>query len=73
MHTGGHRVLALHARLVIMTKIRHRMFSDRHLARMEEIMRAMCADFETELVEFNGNKNHIHLLVNFPYGDPQCP
>ncbi|WP_434444585.1 IS200/IS605 family transposase [Lentzea sp. E54] len=26
----------------------------------------MCADFETELVEFNGENNHIHLLVNFP-------
>ena len=33
---------------------------------MEEIMRAVCADFETELVEFNGEANHVHLLVNFP-------
>jgi putative transposase len=33
---------------------------------MEEIMRAVCADFETELVEFNGEHNHVHLLVNFP-------
>ena len=29
-------------------------------------MRAVCADFETELVEFNGEDNHVHLLVNFP-------
>jgi len=29
-------------------------------------MRAVCADFETELVEFNGENNHVHLLVNFP-------
>ena len=49
-----------------MTKFRHRVFGDRHLARMEEIMRAVCADFETELVEFNGRNNHVHLLVNFP-------
>jgi putative transposase len=33
---------------------------------MEEIMRVVCADFETELVEFNGENNHVHLLVNFP-------
>jgi putative transposase len=33
---------------------------------MEKIMRAVCADFETELVEFNGQNNHVHLLVNFP-------
>jgi putative transposase len=41
-------------------------FSDRHLARMKDIMRAVCADLETELVEFNGENNHVHLLVNFP-------
>lgn len=29
-------------------------------------MRAVCADFETELTEFNGEANHVHLLVNFP-------
>jgi putative transposase len=52
--------------LVFVTKFRHRVFGDRHLARMEEIMRAVCADFETELVEFNGENNHVHLLVNFP-------
>jgi putative transposase len=33
---------------------------------MEEIMRSVCADFECELVEFNGEDNHVHLLVNFP-------
>jgi putative transposase len=34
--------------------------------RRRQIMRAVCADFETELVEFNGENNHVHLLVNFP-------
>jgi putative transposase len=52
--------------LVFVTKFRHRVFGNAHLARMEEIMRAVCADFETELVEFNGENNHVHLLVNFP-------
>jgi hypothetical protein len=33
---------------------------------MEEITREACADFETELVEFNGENNHVHLLLNFP-------
>lgn len=52
--------------MVFVTKFRHRVSGGRHLARMEEIMRAVCADFETELVEFNGENNHVHLLVNFP-------
>jgi putative transposase len=29
-------------------------------------MRAVCADFETELVEFNGERDHVHLLVHHP-------
>ncbi len=49
-----------------MTKLRHQVFTGTHLTRMEEIMRDVCADFETELTEFNGADNHVHLLVNFP-------
>ena len=56
----------LHTHLVFVTKYRHAVFTDQHLHRLEEIMRAVCADFETELVEFNGETHHVHLLVNFP-------
>ena len=42
------------------------MFGDRHLAGMKQIMRDVCTDFEAELVEFNGENNHVHLLVNHP-------
>lgn len=56
----------MHAHLVFVTKYRHNVFTSRHLERCEEIMRAVCADFETELTEFNGEANHVHLLVNFP-------
>ena len=49
-----------------MTKYRHGVFAARHLERMEEIMRSVCADFGCELAEFNGEANHVHLLVNFP-------
>ena len=66
IRTGRHCVFALHAHLVFLTKYRHEVFADRHLERMEEIMRAVCADFETELVEFTGAPTHVHLLVTFP-------
>jgi putative transposase len=26
----------------------------------------VCGDFECELAEFNGEANHVHLLVRFP-------
>lgn len=33
---------------------------------MNELMRAACEDVECELVEFNGENNHVHLQVHFP-------
>ncbi|MFI8294131.1 IS200/IS605 family transposase [Streptomyces sp. NPDC085614] len=66
IRTGRHCVFALHAHLVFVTKFRHRVFTDAHLKRMEEIMRDVATDFECEIVEFNGENNHVHLLINFP-------
>ncbi|WP_275462470.1 IS200/IS605 family transposase [Streptomyces noursei] len=66
IRTGRHCTFVMHAHLVFVTKYRHNVFFDTHLKRMEEIMRSVCVDFETELVEFNGEANHVHLLVNFP-------
>lgn len=34
--------------------------------RLEEIFQAVCTDFEVELREFNGESDHVHLLVNYP-------
>ncbi|MFE1560406.1 IS200/IS605 family transposase [Streptomyces sp. NPDC058734] len=66
IRTGRHCAFLLHAHLVFVTKYRHKVFTDRHLRRMEQIMRDVCADFEVELKEFNGENNHVHLLVSFP-------
>ena len=49
-----------------MTKYRHPVFTAAHLTRAEEIIRAACPDYETSLAEFNGEANHVHLLVNLP-------
>ena len=40
--------------------------TDAMLTRCEEIMREVCADFEAELKEFNGEDDHVHLLVHDP-------
>ncbi|WP_330309948.1 MULTISPECIES: IS200/IS605 family transposase [unclassified Streptomyces] len=55
-----------HAHLIFVTKLRHKVLTHAHLTRMEEIMRSVCADFECELVEFDGEDHYVHLLVNFP-------
>lgn len=66
IRTGRHCVFALHAHLVFVTKFRHPVFTGTHLERMEQIMRDVCADVACKLAEFNGESNHVHLLVHFP-------
>jgi putative transposase len=63
---GRHCVFTLHAHLVFVTKYRHPVFTDVHLTRLEAIMRAVCEDFGCDLAEFNGEAEHVHLLVRFP-------
>ena len=63
---GRHVVSQLHAHLVFVTKYRHRVFGDEHLVALEKIMQDVCDDFGATLEEFNGEDNHVHLLVSFP-------
>ena len=56
----------MHCHLVFVTKYRGRIFGAAHLERLESIFAKVCRDFGAELVEFNGEQDHVHLLVNYP-------
>jgi putative transposase len=36
------------------------------LSRLQEIVETVCIDFEAQLVEFDGEDDHVHLLVHYP-------
>lgn len=57
---------SLHAHLVFTTKYRRAVFTDELLSTCEEAMRGVCVDFAATLAEFNGEDNHVHLLVQYP-------
>ncbi|MDF4249937.1 IS200/IS605 family transposase [Streptomyces sp. WMMB303] len=59
-------VYNLHAHLVFVTKYRRDTMDDEMLTRCEEIMRKVCDDFGATLTEFNGEADHVHLLVHYP-------
>lgn len=59
-------VFALHAHLVFVTKYRRGVLKPAHLAAMRPILADVCADFGAELVEFNGEDDHVHLLIEYP-------
>lgn len=63
---GRHCVFALHVHLVFVTKYRRGVFKAEHMAAMQRIMASICKDFEAQLVEFNGEADYVHLLVNYP-------
>ncbi|WP_239373387.1 MULTISPECIES: IS200/IS605 family transposase [unclassified Frankia] len=63
---GRHVVSALHIHLVFVTKYRRGVFDAAMLNTCEQTMRDVCADFSARLVEFNGEDDHVHLLVEYP-------
>ena len=63
---GRHVVSALHAHLVFVTKYRRGVLDDAMLRCCQEAMQGVCRDFGAELAEFNGQDNHVHLLVTYP-------
>jgi putative transposase len=63
---GRHCVFNLHVHLVFVTKYRRGVFNKAILAELKEIFASVCNDFEAELIEFNGEHDHVHLLVTYP-------
>lgn len=63
---GRHCVFLMHVHLVFVSKYRKRLFTKEILNFMETVFRDVCKDFGAELKEFNGESDHVHLLVNYP-------
>jgi putative transposase len=56
----------MHVHLVFVTAYRRGVFNDEMVTHCAEIMRNVCQDFEAEPREFNGERDHVHLLVHYP-------
>ena len=59
-------VSALHVHLVFVAKYRRGVFDDDMLGFCEQVMRKVCDDFGAVMREFNGEHDHVHLLVEYP-------
>ena len=62
---GRHCVFMMHVHLVFVTKYRREVFTKEILDDLRSIFFGVCNDFEAELVEFEGEDDHVHLLVNY--------
>lgn len=58
-----HCVYRLNYHLVLVTRYRKRCINQAILTRLEEIIRELCEKWDSKLIEFNGEPDHIHLLI----------
>ena len=59
-------VFLLHVHWVFVTKYRKAIFKKIYLQEMKAIFERVCNGFEAVLVGFDGEVDHVHLLVDFP-------
>ena len=64
MKSHYHCVYDLKYHLVLVTKYRRKCFTNEMLDRLEEICRNLCEKWEIELLEFGGEEDHVHLLLD---------
>ena len=61
--TSGHAVYSLNVHFVFVTKYRHARLSAAMLASIQRHIDALCTQWRCRLIEFNGEADHVHLLI----------
>ena len=56
----------MHVHLVFVTKFRRKVFTKQILDELRLVFTGICSDFESNLVEFDGGGDHVHLLIEYP-------
>lgn len=59
-------VSKLNVHLVFVTKYRQTRFTETMLNDLKTWAEVICEKMEAQLIELNGEKDHIHLLVEYP-------
>jgi putative transposase len=63
---GYRNVYDLNIHLVLVTKYRKKVINRAILTRLQEIFLATCLKWRSTLTDFNGEENHVHLLISYP-------
>lgn len=62
---GSHSVFSVQLHMVFVTKYRRKVISKAMLERLQEVFSNVCIKTKCRLIEFNGEADHVHLLVDF--------
>jgi putative transposase len=56
----------MHVHLVFVTKSRRKVFDGDAIDRLRGMFAKVCEDFDSTLMEMDGEDDHVHLLVEYP-------
>ncbi len=59
-------VFAMHVHLAFFTKYRRKGFTEQVMRELKLIVTSVCKEFESTLIEFDGEQDHVHSLVSYP-------
>ncbi|EGY27878.1 Transposase [Candidatus Regiella insecticola 5.15] len=63
---GRHCTFLMQVHLVFIYKYRRRIFDQNAIEKLKSYFSIVCTDFDAELVEIDGESDHVHLLINSP-------
>lgn len=66
IRSGRHCTFNMHVHLVFVTKYRKKVFTATAINILNIIFSEVCANFDAQLVEMDGEKDHVHLLIEYP-------
>jgi len=61
-----HATHLLHAHLVFVTKYRYRVLEKKHIEYLREVFSKTMEEMGGTLEEFDGEADHVHLLIQYP-------
>jgi putative transposase len=64
LRKGAHAVFRIQFHIIFVTKYRKNVITLTILAKLQEVFSRVCEKRKCILMEFNGEENHVHLLVD---------
>jgi putative transposase len=64
-HHGFRSVYKLTAQVVFVIKYRRKAINNEILARLKEIFASTLSKWESALLDFNGESDHVHLIIDY--------
>ncbi|BAZ67739.1 transposase [Fischerella sp. NIES-4106] len=64
LRKSSHAVFCIHLHIVLVTKYRRKVITPEILTKLQAIFTDLCKQQKSILIEFNGEEDHVHLLIN---------